>query len=125
MLNEVEVNFKQVNILKPLAIVEQFDVIVSNPPYIPLKDKEIMKKNVLDFEPHLALFVENDNALLFYKAIAQIALTNLTPNGKLYVEIHEELGQEVKSLFEKTGFDAVKIINDMNNKNRIVSCIKK
>lgn len=125
LLNEVEVNFKQVNILKPLAIVEQFDVIVSNPPYIPLKDKEIMKKNVLDFEPHLALFVENDNALLFYKAIAQFALTNLTPNGKLYVEIHEELGQEVKSLFEKTGFDAVKIINDMNNKNRIVSCIKK
>src|SRR5690606_30117940 len=121
----VEVNFKQINILKPLKIVEQFDVIVSNPPYIPIKDKEIMKKNVLDFEPHLALFVENDNTLLFYKAIAQFALTNLTPNGKLYVEIHEELGQEVKSLFEKTGFDAVKIINDMNNKNRIVSCIKK
>lgn len=125
LLNEVEVNFKQINILKPLKIVEQFDVIVSNPPYIPIKDKEIMKKNVLDFEPHLALFVENDNTLLFYKAIAQFALTNLTPNGKLYVEIHEELGQEVKSLFEKTGFDAVKIINDMNNKNRIVSCIKK
>lgn len=125
LLNEVEINFKQVNILKPLAIAEQFDVIVSNPPYIPLKDKEIMKKNVLDFEPHLALFVDNDNALLFYKAIAQYALTSLTPNGKLYVEIHEELGQEVKMLFENTGFETVKIINDINDKNRIVSCLKK
>lgn len=125
LLNEVEVNFKQVNILNAGSIVEQFDVIVSNPPYIPERDKEMMSKNVLDFEPHLALFVENDNALLFYKAIAQFALTNLTKNGKLYVEIHENLGREVKSLFEKTGFETVKIINDMNGKNRIVSCLKK
>jgi release factor glutamine methyltransferase len=125
LLNEVEVTFKQVNILNASSIVEQFDVIVSNPPYIPIKDKEMMSKNVLDFEPHLALFVENDNALLFYKAIAQFALTNLTKNGKLYLEIHENLGREVKSLFEKTGFETVKIINDMNGKNRIVSCLKK
>lgn len=125
LLNEVEIDFNLVDILNPTTSTEPFDVIVSNPPYIPLKDKSKMSKNVLDFEPHLALFVENNNALVFYKAIAEYASKNLVNNGRLYVEIHEDLGQEVKLLFEESGFDAIQVINDINGKNRIVSCLKK
>ena len=86
--NEVEVNFMLKNILETDSLVEKYNVIVSNPPYVRNLEKQEIKKNVLDYEPHLALFVEDTDALLFYRKIAELALTGLTPNGKLFFEIN-------------------------------------
>lgn len=121
--NNVEVTFKEVDILNDEEdLTFKFDVIVSNPPYIPVKDKDSMDKNVLEYEPHLALFVENEHPLLFYSAIAEFAKKHLTNRGKLYFEIHESLGNEVKSILETKGFSNIEIVNDMNGKNRMVKC---
>jgi release factor glutamine methyltransferase len=121
--NNVEVTFKEVDILNNKEdLTFRFDVIVSNPPYIPVKDKDSMDKNVLDYEPHLALFVENEQPLTFYVAIAEFAKKHLANNGKLYFEIHEKLGDEVKNLLETNGFTNVEIVDDMNGKNRMVKC---
>ena len=121
--NNVEVNFNEVDILNDKEnLTFRFDVIVSNPPYIPVKDKDSMDKNVLEYEPHLALFVENEQPLTFYNAIAEFAKKHLTNNGKLYFEIHEKLGDEVKNLLKIKGFTNVEIVDDMNGKNRMVKC---
>lgn len=120
--NNVEVTFKEVDILNDDDVTLKLDVIVSNPPYIPVKDKDSMDKNVLEYEPHLALFVENEQPLLFYTAIAEFAKNHLTNNGKLYFEIHESLGNEVKNMLETKGFSNIEIVNDMNGKNRMVKC---
>ena len=121
--NNVEITFKEVNILNNKEdLTFRFDVIVSNPPYIPVKDKDSMDKNVLDYEPHLALFVENEQPLTFYIAIAEFAKKHLVNNGKLYFEIHEGLGNEVKKLLKMKGFTNVEIVDDMNGKNRMVKC---
>ena len=98
----------------------QADIIVSNPPYIPVRDKESMAPNVLQYEPHLALFVDNDDPLLFYDAIADFAQHKLLPGGVIYVEIHEDLGQSVKQLFTAKGFTVVQVKKDMQGKERIV-----
>ncbi|MGE0560883.1 MAG: peptide chain release factor N(5)-glutamine methyltransferase [Flavobacteriales bacterium] len=123
LLNQADVKFKKIDILTPANYSEKYDIIVSNPPYIPLKDIKEMDKNVTDFEPHLALFVEDNNPLIFYKAIAGFAKKHLNPSGKLYVEIHEKLGQEVKLLFESFGLKAVEIVKDINEKDRMVKCL--
>lgn len=121
--NNVELTFKKVDILKVESYSDlKFDVIVSNPPYIPVKDKGNMDINILDYEPHLALFVENEQPLLFYMAIAEFAKQHLTNNGKLYFEIHEGLGNEVNNMLETKGFSNIEIIKDMNGKNRMVKC---
>ena len=118
-----EINFLQADILKndqwPVA---SFDIIVSNPPYVCDSEKELMKPNVLDHEPHLALFVENDNPLVFYDAIARFALHALTENGKLYFEINENLQNEMKLLLENLGFESIEFKKDMNNKTRMMCC---
>lgn len=121
--NNVEVSFKEVDILtNDEDLTLKLDVIVSNPPYIPVKDKDSMDKNVLEYEPHLALFVENEQPLLFYTAIAEFAKKHLTNRGKLYFEIHESLGNEVKNMLETKGFSNIEIVKDMNGKNRMVKC---
>jgi release factor glutamine methyltransferase len=122
-LNEVEVSFLEYDILKNRnsTFQQQLDVIVSNPPYIPERDKTQMATNVLDFEPHVALFVANNEPLLFYDAIADFAKKNLKNNGKLYFEIHENYRDETLALIESKGFSNVKLIKDINGKNRIVS----
>ena len=97
-----------------------FDCIVSNPPYIPLSDKSSMHKNVLDYEPHLALFVENDDPLLFYKAIATFAETNLKSGGSIYFEMHESLGEQVKNVFSSKGYSKIEIRKDMQGKDRML-----
>lgn len=97
----------------------EYDVIVSNPPYIKLNEKPEMHQNVLDFEPHLALFVENDNALVFYDKIGDFAFTNLNENGCLYFEINQYLAEETKELLIGKGFN-VEIIKDINSNNRFV-----
>lgn len=105
----------------PSTLTEQsIDIIVSNPPYIPELDKQEMQANVLDFEPHLALFVENDNALIYYKAIASQAVRLLKKNGLLFFEIHERLAVETKEAIEALGFVDVEIRKDLQGKDRMI-----
>jgi len=101
----------------------QVDIIVSNPPYVPQKDKDEMSKNVLDFEPSTALFVPHNNPLVFYDAIADFGKEKLAKNGHVYVEIHESAGERVKSLFHTKGFHSVKIKKDLQGKERMVRVI--
>jgi release factor glutamine methyltransferase len=121
-INEVPVSFKKVDILAPHTTNAKFDIIVSNPPYITHKEKELMHSNVLAYEPHLALFVENEAPLLFYENIADFAINHLTNQGKLYFEINEHYGLEVKEMLLHKKFKNVIIVKDMNEKNRIVHC---
>jgi len=121
-----DITFLQADILKndqwPVGL---FDIIVSNPPYVREAEKELMKPNVLDHEPHLALFVENENPLIFYDAIARFALQTLSENGKLYFEINESLQNEMKLLLEHHGFSELEFKKDMNNKFRMMCCTLK
>ncbi len=96
-----------------------FDIIVSNPPYIPLREKEKMNKNVVDNEPHKALFVPNDNPLLFYEKIAKFGRSHLNYNGKVYLETHEDYAKEVAALF-KTTYREVLVKKDLFGKERMV-----
>lgn len=98
-----------------------FDIIVSNPPYVMDSEKALMRKNVLDHEPHLALFVPDDDPLLFYRAVAQWALQLLKPGGFGIVEINEALGEDTAEIYRRNGFSAVTIIKDLNDKDRFVS----
>ncbi len=99
-----------------------FDIIVSNPPYIPEKEKEFMNKNVTEWEPHEALFVPDQNHLLFYRNIAEFGSQHLKQNGKLYLEIHEKYGREVKELLEGFGYREIVIRKDINDKDRMIRC---
>ncbi|MEO9020604.1 MAG: peptide chain release factor N(5)-glutamine methyltransferase [Ginsengibacter sp.] len=96
-----------------------FDIMVSNPPYIPVKEKETLSKNVTDFEPGIALFVENNNPFIFYEKIVTFAGSHLKKNGKIYVEVNEEYANEIKNIFEKRGFIS-KLKKDMYGKERMV-----
>ena len=104
--------------------MNSLDVIVSNPPYIPLKDKSQMDKNVLDFEPHMALFVSDENPLIFYKSIAEKACVLLKPTGYLFFEIHENYGAQTKELIESLGFDEVELKLDLQGKYRMLRAKK-
>lgn len=97
-----------------------YDLIVSNPPYIPFKDRVWMKQNVLRYEPPEALFVPDEDPLLFYKAIGIFAFQHLIRPGSLYLEIHEKFGNSVKNLLLKIGFSPVTILNDMQGKERFI-----
>ncbi|MBB6237912.1 release factor glutamine methyltransferase [Pedobacter sp. AK013] len=99
---------------------EKFDIIVSNPPYIRDLEKADMHNNVLVYEPHLALFVRDENPLIFYKAIADFARTNLKPNGQLYFEINEYLGKETIEMLASKGFIDIELRKDMQGKDRMV-----
>jgi release factor glutamine methyltransferase len=108
------------NILTDEITFGQFDVIVSNPPYISHPEKKEMKRNVLDYEPHLALFVPDEDPLVFYKAIASKSKKALLPGGTVWVEINEHFGKEVVTLFEEQGFHSIRIIKDLDQKDRMV-----
>lgn len=132
--NDAEIDFILGDILNPKLIVtlsssdsyrdegqpSSFDIIVSNPPYICVSEKASMNKNVLEYEPHLALFVENNDPLLFYKAICDFALIHLKKNGKIYFEINQSLSSETKNLLENKGFKNVELIKDLSNNYRIL-----
>jgi release factor glutamine methyltransferase len=123
-INNVEIQFQKMDILNEGSwkeITLQFDIIVSNPPYVTESEKRLMEKNVLDFEPENALFVFDNNPLLFYQAISDFALQKLTKNGKLYFEINEKFGNKVKKMLEEKGFKDVVVVKDLNGKDRIVS----
>jgi release factor glutamine methyltransferase len=99
---------------------EKFDCVVSNPPYVTYAEANSMEPNVLRFEPHLALFVEDQDPLLFYRAIADFCRLNLKPEGACYVEINEHFGAATQSLFTEKGFSRVNIVQDMQGKDRMV-----
>jgi len=96
-----------------------FDIIVSNPPYVPVKDKETMQPNVLEYEPHTALFVPDNDALLFYKAIEEFGKDHLSKKGTIYLEIHEELGEATSKLFQAAGYKT-ELKKDMQQKDRLL-----
>jgi len=123
-LNQLEINTERVDILKSKDKQLDFkvDVIVSNPPYITEKEKSLMAENVLDYEPHIALFVPDDNSLLFYEAITDFAILNLKKNGKLYFEINEHYGDEVVQLLQNKKMKNILLHQDINSKDRMVSC---
>lgn len=122
--NNLIIDFKCVDVLNvDVDLSEKLDVIVSNPPYIEKREQIKMDKNVLDFEPHLALFVEDNNPLLFYDKISDFALKKLTENGKLYFEINEAFGKKVETLLLEKGFCNVKLIKDINNKDRMIKAV--
>ena len=122
-LNEVYIEFIQDDILHPTATNRKWDVIVSNPPYIPHAGKAEMASGVLDFEPHLALFVPDDDPLLFYRRIADFALEHLTSQGRLYFEIHQSLGRQCCLLLESMGFRSVELRKDLSGNDRMISSI--
>ncbi len=121
-INEASVTFIGKNILEIDDLEQQFDIIVSNPPYVRMLEKAEIKTNVLDFEPHLALFVQDDDALLFYRKIAQLAKKNLVENGKLYFEINQYLGEETTALLAELGFNNIKLHKDIYECDRMISC---
>lgn len=121
-LNKVKVNFIHDDILNPKSDIDhpKFDVIISNPPYVTLYDKTQMHINVTDFEPHTALFVPEDDPLIFYKAISDFALNNLTDNGLLFLEINESLGNETVELLKTKGFKNIELRKDMSGRDRMI-----
>ena len=121
---QVDIQFHERDILKwkTFSRKQKYDVIVSNPPYVRESEKQQMQANVLDYEPDIALFVENDNALIFYEAIAEFAQKHLKKSGSLYFEINEFLGIETVQLLENKGFTDIILKKDLNNKNRMIKC---
>lgn len=119
--NTVDITFRNVDVLKDYPTGStKFDIVVSNPPYILEKEKSGMDQNVLDYEPHTALFVPDNNGLLFYDRIADIALDLLEPNGKLYFEINQAKGQNTVELVKSKGFINVSLFQDLNKNDRMV-----
>lgn len=116
---KARVVFEKLDILKEEIPFHDLDIVVSNPPYVRYSEKEQMHRNVLDHEPHLALFVFDEDPLLFYRVIAEKAKMVLKPGGKLYFEINEALGRDVEKLMESSGYSQVRIIKDLNDKERM------
>ncbi|MEZ4936921.1 MAG: peptide chain release factor N(5)-glutamine methyltransferase [Crocinitomicaceae bacterium] len=121
---KAEVRFELENILEPKLNWQAFDLIVSNPPYVLESDKKEMAPNVLDHEPHLALFVSDDNPLLFYREILCFSEKNLKKGGALYFEIHERYANPIKQLFLDSSYSQVEIVKDFYGKERIIKGIK-
>lgn len=118
--NAVSVTFLQKNILETNNFEETFDIIVSNPPYIRNSEKVEIKKNVLEHEPHLALFVDDNDALLFYRKIAVLAQKSLNKNGELYFEINQYLGKEMIALLEELGYKDIVLRQDIYGNDRML-----
>ena len=125
--HNAHVNFSQRDILRydvSELPEESLDIIVSNPPYIRRCESRSMSANVLEYEPHIALFVPNESPLLFYEKIAMDSVRLLSPGGKLYFEINEAQGEACARMLEAAGYKHIRIIKDLYEKNRFVSAIK-
>lgn len=124
--NQHNVKFKEVDVLHHIPQKHlTYDIIVSNPPYVMESEKSVMHSNVLEFEPHLALFVDDSDPLIFYRTIVKLAETMLNPNGKLYFEINEALGKETLKLLNKEIFTNCVIKQDINGKDRMILAQKR
>ncbi|EMY3583130.1 peptide chain release factor N(5)-glutamine methyltransferase [Flavobacterium psychrophilum] len=120
VLNEVDITFIEKNILQTEDLNQEFDIIVSNPPYVRNLEKKEIHKNVLEYEPHLALFVEDNDSLLFYRKITELATRNLSNNGQLYFEINQYLGKETVELLEKYNFKNTTLKKDIYGNDRMI-----
>lgn len=123
VLNKTQVNFIQDDILNPLSRElrdEKFGIIVSNPPYVTMAEKKQMRANVLNYEPHLALFVPNNDPLIFYNAIADFAIKHSASEAWLYLEINENLGKETIDLLESKGFTSIELRQDLSGRDRMI-----
>lgn len=118
--NDADVTFHRINILEAEALSEKYDIIVSNPPYVRHLEKAEIKPNVLEYEPHLALFVEDNDPLIFYRKIAVLAKKHLTQNGRLYFEINQYLGPETVAMLEALGFRGIILKKDFVGNDRMV-----
>ncbi|OXA85003.1 peptide chain release factor N(5)-glutamine methyltransferase [Flavobacterium hercynium] len=118
--NKVDVTFMLKNVLELEQLKSDFDIIVSNPPYVRNLEKQEIRKNVLDYEPHLALFVDDNDALIFYKKIAELAQVNLLENGQLYFEINQYLGKEMIELLENMNFRNIDLRKDIYSNDRMI-----
>jgi release factor glutamine methyltransferase len=120
--HHTEITFSRIDFLEEnnWERLNQFDIIVSNPPYIPIEEKQLMDKNVIAYEPHAALFVANNTAIIFYEKIALFGKKHLAENGKIFLETHKDYTQQVADHFTKNGYDAV-VLKDMFGKNRFVT----
>jgi len=121
-INQVRVNFICADVLNLNYAERQqkYDIIVSNPPYITPSEQRSMLKNVVDYEPHIALFVPETDPLIFYRIIAEIAINALKPGGKLYFEINEQFGIETVDLLTLKGFKNIILKKDINGKERMI-----
>ena len=122
--NQVLVSFCKKDILETTSLENKYDVMVSNPPYVRQLEKKAMNANVLDYEPGLALFVPNEDPLLFYRKIAQLALVSLQTRGWLYFEINEYLSKEMDVLLKDIGFANIEIKKDFREVPRMIKCQK-
>jgi release factor glutamine methyltransferase len=119
---EFKVDFFQHDILSRIDLDMEWDVIVSNPPYIPIREKSQMANHVLDYEPEIALFTTNENPLVFYEKIADFAAEKLSKNGSLYFEIHESNAEAVVQVLKNKNFEAITVKKDLQGKDRMVRC---
>ncbi|MDR1592789.1 MAG: peptide chain release factor N(5)-glutamine methyltransferase [Prevotellaceae bacterium] len=119
-LNQVQIDFSHVNILKTSHWDKTFDFIMSNPPYVQEKEKTSMSATVLNYEPALALFVSDDDPLLFYRHIANFAFNQLKPHGALYLEINQQFGKEVTALLKTHGFKQIELRQDLSGHDRMI-----
>jgi release factor glutamine methyltransferase len=123
-LNVVEISVLEYDILSNSEAISfpKLDIIVSNPPYVRQTEKLLMEKNVLEYEPELALFVSDDDPLIFYNQIAAFAQANLNEGGRLYFEINEAFGPECSKMLRDKGFSDVQLKKDLNAKDRMIGC---
>ncbi len=123
-LNKVEVEFLQADILKTKPLPKQYDLIVSNPPYVRELEKKHMQQNVLKHEPDSALYVKDEDPLLFYRVISKLAKKHLKPKGKLFFEINEYLADDLTAFLKKEGFQNSEVKKDIFGKDRMIKCNK-
>ncbi|NQZ76843.1 MAG: peptide chain release factor N(5)-glutamine methyltransferase [Ekhidna sp.] len=119
-----EVLFSESDILTNPLPVDELDILVSNPPYIPFQDQKNMRANVLEYEPKKALFVPDEDPLIFYRAIAKYGTKSLRKKGKLYFEIHEEFSKKTSDLLSDLGYSKIEVHQDMQGKDRMISAVR-
>ncbi len=123
--HHVKIHWSQLDILHPKKIFHSpFDIIASNPPYVRKSEKKLMHKNVVGYEPELALYVEDNDPLIYYDAIIKYCEPALKQSGTLALEINEHFGEAIKKLLVQKGYGQVEIIKDLNNKDRFIKAIK-
>ncbi|NMH28075.1 peptide chain release factor N(5)-glutamine methyltransferase [Flavobacterium silvaticum] len=118
--NEASVQFHLQDILQTKSLDHKYDIIVSNPPYVRNLEKHEIRKNVLEYEPHLALFVDDNDALVFYRKIAQLAIESLSENGSLYFEINQYLASETIEMLENIGYKSIELRKDLLGNDRML-----
>jgi len=123
ILNKVTIEFIELDILNAESLPQEYDVIISNPPYVRELEKKEIKNNVLENEPHLALFVADENPLIFYNKIADLAKKQLSENGMLFFEINQYLGKETINMLVKKGFKNIQLKKDLFGNDRMIKCV--